>query len=160
MTVLLNYWFAYQLGKLPPRQQSAATLRAAETCRAVSVGTEVAPADLYLAQNFAAAMWVKVVTASVALFLLQEMTAILLLHGHRRVETADSGVIWLAVMAAALFQVAALVWRTKWVTQLLTRRDEGRAVPRLLLGASRAHARDFWVMLAVALAVILGIALH
>jgi hypothetical protein len=160
VTVLLNYWFAYQLGKLPPRQQTPVTQQAAQTCRAVAVGREVAPGELYLAQNFAAAMWVKVVSASVLLFLLQELTAILLLHGPGRAKTADTGVLWLALAAAALLQVAVLVWRARWVTQAMTRQADGGALPRFLAGASRPHVRDFWIMLLVATALVLAIVLH
>jgi hypothetical protein len=155
--LLLNYWFAYQLGKLPPRQNSPVVSRAAQTCRSVATGARVPPGELYLAQNFAAAMWVKVVTGSVALFLLQEFSALLLSGGHHRQVVANTGLLWLILTAIGLLQVAALVWRTRWTSQQLSRLASGAAVSGLLERASRPHWRDFWIMLIVAAAIAVGV---
>jgi hypothetical protein len=155
--LLLDYWFAYQLGKLPPRHQPPAMAGAAKICRSVASGGQVPPGDLYQAQNYAAAMWVKVVTAAVVLFILQESAAVLFFHAHRRQVVANTGLVWLALAAAAMLQVALLVWRTRWTSQYLARTADGRSLPRLLQRASRPHGRDFWLMLAIAAAIAAGV---
>lgn len=147
--VLLDYWIPCHLTWLRPRRWRA-DRDAAEACRLVAAGRDVAPEDLNRAQNFAAGSWTWLMILGAALFILQALSGLFFPKGPERDVVLNISLAWVFLFVIAGAQAGMVSWRAGWTGRHVLRTIRGMSVPSSLLRWGRPRRRDFWLMLIIA----------